>query len=202
VTQKKQAGEKLALTTQPESANKDKFEESQVDVNTSDGSVSTKVGAVNLSTRPASRASIQLEIDKGASPSLPAYDDGEESPYVAMENERGSALDKILAKDLQDKKTFSAAFDGSLGGLAYGLRLVPGAGTNLKDDVLIQILKESFQFNWFRAKECLITESWGCWQRPTCGSGRQLILLKIWAWRPNRGQVFVDGTRRQVRCYL
>jgi len=124
----------------------------------------TNVGDVNLKTALVSQENIQLNavVNEDSGPSvIETHGLGSELPFADSEPLSEAQKDEFI-KDQENRISFKAAYDpmGSLQGLANALSISPeGAGT-LNDQFLVDIIKNPFESNWFKAKKCLTTDFW------------------------------------------
>ena len=92
--------------------------------------------------------SVQREVDTSSSPSLPEYAPDETPSW------------KKIDEDTTTKRNFIQLYDGTLPGLATAVSQIYIQEGLLNDNVLLDILKEPLESNWFKAKEVLTTDSW------------------------------------------
>lgn len=96
--------------------------------------------------------SIQREVDTSSSPSLPEYAPDETPSWKKIDEE-------TTAKRLKES-SFTQLYDGTLPGLANAVSQIHIKEGLLNDNILLDILKEPLESNWFKAKEVLTTDSW------------------------------------------
>jgi hypothetical protein len=124
----------------------------------------TNVGEVNLKTRPTSRENIQLNavVNEDSGPSMiRTHGMGEELPF-AESDPLSEDQKEAFIKDQENRISFKDAFNpqGTLQGLANALFQSPQGVATLSDEFLVDLIKNPFESNWFKAKKCLTTDFW------------------------------------------
>ena len=124
----------------------------------------TNVGEVNLKVATLSQENIQLNavVNQDSGPSfVKTHDIGGELPFADSEPLSDEQNDEFI-KDQEKRLSFKAAYDplGSLEGLANALFNSPEGADTLDDQFLVDIIKNPFESNWFKAKKCLTTDFW------------------------------------------
>jgi len=108
--------------------------------------------------------SIQREVDTSSSPSLPEYAPDETPSWKKIDEEATSKRNQTMSADFEaeqlQKFSFSELYDGTLPGLASAVSQIYIQEGLLNDNVLLDVLKEPLESNWFKAKEVLTTDSW------------------------------------------
>lgn len=102
------------------------------------------------------------------------------------------------AEQLQ-KFSFAQLYDGTLPGLASAVSQIYIQEGLLKDNVLIDILKEPLESNWFKAKEVLTTDSWPGIERESIpphahsiGLMQSLVNMRGRVWQKFANQVIKE----------
>jgi hypothetical protein len=137
--------------------------EKEADVFGAKALFTTNVGDVNLKKAAVSKENIQLNaaVNEDSGPSMvETHGMGNELPFADSEPLSEEQKDEFI-KD-QNRKSFKAAYDpmGSLQGLANALFKSPEGADTLNDQFLVDIIKNPFESNWFKAKKCLTTDFW------------------------------------------
>lgn len=108
--------------------------------------------------------SVQREVDTSSSPKLPAYAPDETPGWKKIDEEATSKRNQAMSSDFEaeqlQKFSFSELYDGTLLGLATAVSQIYIQEGLLNDNVLLDVLKEPLESNWFKAKEVLTTDSW------------------------------------------
>ena len=108
--------------------------------------------------------SVQREVDTSSSPKLPAYAPDETPGWKKIDEETTSKRNQAMSADFEaeqlQKFSFSELYDGTLPGLASAVSQIYIQEGLLNDNVLLDVLKEPLESNWFKAKEVLTTDSW------------------------------------------
>ena len=108
--------------------------------------------------------SVQREVDTSSSPSLPEYAPDETPSWKKIDGETTSKKNQAMSADFEaeqlQKFSFSELYNGTLPGLATAVSQIYIQEGLLNDNVLLDILKEPLESNWFKAKEVLTTDSW------------------------------------------
>jgi hypothetical protein len=109
-------------------------------------------------------ASVQREVDTSSSPKLPAYAPEETPGWKKIDEETTSKRNQAMSADFEaeqlQKFSFSELYDGTLPGLATAVSQIYIQEGLLNDNVLLDVLKEPLESNWFKAKEVLTADSW------------------------------------------
>ena len=124
-------------------------------------SATTEDNFSDQSTEAQEVRQLQGTIDNSPSQSLPDYEEGE-NPYDAMQytgltDEQNEAFVQVRQEKAGNFKSLN---DGSLQGLASALFQQADKVSTLNDNDLIDIIKNNFESNWFKAKKCLTTDFW------------------------------------------
>jgi hypothetical protein len=147
--------------------------------------------------------SVQREVDTSSSPKLPAYAPDETPGWKKIDEEATSKRNQAMSADFEaeqlQKFSFAQLYDGTLPGLANAVSQIYIQEGLLKDDVLIDILKEPLESNWFKAKEVLTTDSWPGIERESIpphahsiGLMQSLVNMRGRVWQKFANQVIKE----------
>lgn len=174
--------------------------EKEADVLGAKALFTTNVGHVNLKTAIVSQENIQLNavVNEDSGPSMvESHGMGSELPFADSEPLTEEQKAEFV-KDQENRTSFKAAYDpmGSLHGLANALFRSPEGVDTLHDQFLVDIIKNPFESNWFKAKKCLTTDFWPdvTGARPTHSASIGLMQALV----DMRGRVW-DGFVKQVQ---
>ncbi|MEY3321574.1 MAG: hypothetical protein RLZZ417_1157 [Bacteroidota bacterium] len=147
--------------------------------------------------------SIQREVDTSSSPSLPEYAPGETPGWKKVDEDTSAKRNQAMSADFEaeqlQKFSFAQLYDGTLPGLASAVSQIYIQEGLLKDNVLIDILKEPLESNWFKAKEVLTTDSWPGIERESIpphahsiGLMQSLVNMRGRVWQKFANQVIKE----------
>lgn len=153
-------------------------------------------GATRLREVSPTGESIQREVNDKSSATSTADDQKQE--------ETATQISEAVAapEDMVRTRPFSACYDGSLQSLSDGLKEDPAGATTLQDNQLMDILKRTFNSNWFKMKACLTADLWpGIDTKPDHSAGIGLMTAMV----NMRGRVwdaFVKETRPGIVAHV
>ena len=179
--------------------------EKEADVFGAKALFTANVGDVNLKTAAVSQENIQLNavVNEDSGPSMvETHGRGNELPFADSEplskEQKDEFIKDQVIKDQENRISFKAAYApmGSLQGLANALFKSPEGANTLNDQFLVDIIKNPFESNWFKAKKCLTTDFWPdvMGSRPTHGASIGLMQALV----DMRGRVW-DRFVKQVQ---
>ena len=201
VVQQKQGRVKSTMQMKGKvNVNDDVVLEKEADTMGAKAMYTTNVGEVNLKVATLSQENIQLNAveNQDSGPSfVKTHDIGGELLFADSEPLSDEQKDELI-KDQEKRLSFKAAYDplGSLEGLANALFKSPEGADTLNDQFLVDIIKNPFESNWFKAKKCLTTDFWPdvMGARPTHGASIGLMQALV----DMRGRVW-DRFVKQVQ---